>query len=814
MRHLVTLIRPLRTCSLVAVVVAAFIVVTAAAAVAATPPQPVVAIHVSELTQALETMPATPPTPTGAGTTGFEWYRTSWHYFVGYESLKEALRSDGTPYVEVNDAVITAGGLLNPDGSPKYPILISLASEAVAAAEIEPLRAYVQAGGFLFVGSSSFTRNPDGTSRGDFALAAEMGLHQVHAFFDNWYENLHFTKEVNDRLVAEIPSGTISWRMPAKADEVPLGSSPSHFIHGAHTVFQVSADGGTTVLAGGDSGPLVARRQYGQGTIIYHGAFQPLIGHTIYDPALYAYLIYRRAIEWAFESFTLPVVKLSPLRYDDNAAFVVRHDFENYPASIRQIETSAAYEAAAGAKGDYYFCTGTLRDEMADRDAVVASLRRAVTDSGATVGSHNGGLKNPTNDSLTLGAFDYWHWGPDEALDVVPAGYASGKAYAEASLTTAFQDVEGWMAGIDNGRPGCGAAASCPRIWAAPYMNSTREESRIILEALGAKSLGTGEQKIGPFPHWALSYETPGKRFSFVSEPTSDWYVGVEIPGALEWGHTAETMQAAVDFYYNLGAPINLYGHLASDASTLVGQYVNYAVTKPRMWATNAVGIADWWQLRSQVTITAGYGITGNTVVSQATITGSADPGVAVEFLLPMNIISGSPQVFLNGAPANPSDYRTVGNTLKVRAGITASLVTVQYTISNPLPAVSSLLPAVVTAGAGDLSLNVNGSGFIAGSTVQWNGADRLTSYLTSTQLAATIPAADLVTAGTATVTVVNPTPGGGTSNGLTFVIQHPLFGTWTQTDWTGGSGQEIWTDATRYASGSGVDNSIPGEVR
>jgi len=44
--------------------------------------KPLVAIHVSELTQALESMPAVAPTPTGTGTTDFQWFYTSWHYFV------------------------------------------------------------------------------------------------------------------------------------------------------------------------------------------------------------------------------------------------------------------------------------------------------------------------------------------------------------------------------------------------------------------------------------------------------------------------------------------------------------------------------------------------------------------------------------------------------------------------------------------------------------------------------------------------------------------------------------------------------------
>jgi hypothetical protein len=75
-------------------------------------PVPAVAIHVSELTQALETIPAASTTPHGDLTTGYEWWIASWHYFTLYESLEQALRSDGTPYVEVSDADITAGRLL------------------------------------------------------------------------------------------------------------------------------------------------------------------------------------------------------------------------------------------------------------------------------------------------------------------------------------------------------------------------------------------------------------------------------------------------------------------------------------------------------------------------------------------------------------------------------------------------------------------------------------------------------------------------------------------------------------------------------
>src|SRR5438270_3230118 len=118
---------------------------------AAAAPQPMVAIHDSELTRALDGLPAVnASTPTGVGTSGFEWWPTNWHYFVMPESVKEALRSDGTAFEVLGDADIIAGKLLDTNGQPRYPIFISLASEAIGNEEIAPLTNYVAAGGFAF----------------------------------------------------------------------------------------------------------------------------------------------------------------------------------------------------------------------------------------------------------------------------------------------------------------------------------------------------------------------------------------------------------------------------------------------------------------------------------------------------------------------------------------------------------------------------------------------------------------------------------------------------------------------------------------
>jgi hypothetical protein len=67
--------------------------------------------------------------------------------------------------------------------------------------------------------------------------------------------------------------------------------------------------------------------------------------------------------------------------------------------------------------------------------------------------------------------------------------------------------------------------------------------------------------------------------------------------------------------------------------------------------------------------------------------------------------------------------------------------------------------------------LTVTGTNFVGSSVVRWSGANRATTYVSPTQLTASIPATDLATAGTAAVTVFNPAPGGGTSNAQTFTI-------------------------------------------
>ena len=91
-----------------------------------------------------------------------------------------------------------------------------------------------------------------------------------------------------------------------------------------------------------------------------------------------------------------------------------------------------------------------------------------------------------------------------------------------------------------------------------------------------------------------------------------------------------------------------------------------------------------------------------------------------------------------------------------------------------PPPTTTSLNPTSKIAGEAAFTLTVNGTNFVAGSKVRWNGTDRTTNYVSGTQLTAAVTAADIASAGTADVTVFTPAPGGGTSNAQTFTVTEP----------------------------------------
>jgi len=108
----------------------------------------------------------------------------------------------------------------------------------------------------------------------------------------------------------------------------------------------------------------------------------------------------------------------------------------------------------------------------------------------------------------------------------------------------------------------------------------------------------------------------------------------------------------------------------------------------------------------------------------------------------------------------------------------------------HPVPLINQpLLPdAVRPAGAG-FNLTINGTGFVSGSVVKWNGSPRATTFVNGSRLTAIILAADIAKPITARVTVVNPAPGGGTSNTIFLDVTTPTNSIGMSTSFVNGVG-------------------------
>lgn len=103
------------------------------------------------------------------------------------------------------------------------------------------------------------------------------------------------------------------------------------------------------------------------------------------------------------------------------------------------------------------------------------------------------------------------------------------------------------------------------------------------------------------------------------------------------------------------------------------------------------------------------------------------------------------------------------------RTNQTASFDNIRVTVTEPT--LVSISPVSKIANTGAFTLTVTGTNFSAASVIRWNGSNRTTTYVSPTQLTASIPATDIVSAGSAAITVATGT---SVTAAQTFTIDPP----------------------------------------
>lgn len=110
---------------------------------------------------------------------------------------------------------------------------------------------------------------------------------------------------------------------------------------------------------------------------------------------------------------------------------------------------------------------------------------------------------------------------------------------------------------------------------------------------------------------------------------------------------------------------------------------------------------------------------------------------------------------------------------------------------TNPTPTLASVSPDSATAGSAQLTITLTGSNFLTTSAAKWNDTVLTTTFVSSSSLTAVVDSSYLATAGSATITVVNPSPGGGASTGIAFAVNAPA--TPTATTISVGANDMVW---------------------
>ncbi|MBF9220950.1 T9SS type A sorting domain-containing protein [Hymenobacter ruricola] len=205
------------------------------------------------------------------------------------------------------------------------------------------------------------------------------------------------------------------------------------------------------------------------------------------------------------------------------------------------------------------------------------------------------------------------------------------------------------------------------------------------------------------------------------------------------------------------------------------------------------------------------------TVIVNAGLFGT-DTGAT--FVLEKSTDGGATFTAVPGAPATLTNVITpytftvnqAGN-VRFRITSTATINTQRINIddisisdfagaSNPVPVITSITPnsAVVNT---TVTVTITGTGFTSASTVVAGGQPIPSTFVSATQLTGTVPAGTPV--GTYTVAVVNPTPGGGTSNTVTFTIVPPAPTITSFTPTSGGPGTTVTVTGTNLMDATAV---------
>ena len=218
-----------------------------------------------------------------------------------------------------------------------------------------------------------------------------------------------------------------------------------------------------------------------------------------------------------------------------------------------------------------------------------------------------------------------------------------------------------------------------------------------------------------------------GSTFATVSSPTSSPAPGTTV------NYQLKGLQAGTTYFVKVTAVDTSGNESACSAQASAPARIEFSVTPSTTVNFGTVNIGSISDQTFSV-----QNIVGGTV--SGTATASA----------PFSILSGSSfnLVGLNATQTVTVRFTpTTAGTALGNVNFTADGDTISRAVTgtgnqtnNPVPVLSTLSPTSATAGGAGFTLTVTGSNFVTASVINWNGAPRTTTFVSSTQLRAPPP--------------------------------------------------------------------------
>ena len=213
-------------------------------------------------------------------------------------------------------------------------------------------------------------------------------------------------------------------------------------------------------------------------------------------------------------------------------------------------------------------------------------------------------------------------------------------------------------------------------------------------------------------------------------------------------------------------AAVNLALSVAAPGTATTGTNMTFTVTVQNKASNSASNVVLNDVVPSGATLVssnASQGTCGGSTIVRCNL-GSVAGGasVTVSFVVtPLTV----------GTAANSASVTSVEPDSDSSDNSASASVVLTGATYSALPVITGLSPAAVVAGSNTFTLTISGVGFGSDSVAKLGSDDLATTYVSDSELTATVDKTQVVSLGWAPISVNTPAPGGGTSNSLPLLV-------------------------------------------